>query len=372
MLFVFVIMLNLAIAVVTDTYAEVKRTKEVQFRIERGSMLVEVEVYPYFDRRRPNDQWIILLSSDGRSNMVEISQDSMATRLSKILKEVQIRHQNVIDQLQTLNTQMEEIVRTHRYASITNPDANPSSEGVVETTRTNNTGFDIRSFGFVPTQLELEFPTNDSRSGLEYHVSSMKNHPFLGYLDQVGLIRRGKLSKLVALAPRQNTETLGLDIPAKSVYYAMASPLAGVGRLSRATMQQDLMSADSSFMFLVLGGLVFLDDKLNILKALAYVFGGDTMTFDSRKDWKFPELTRRLHEERRFNRVTLDVLLDEGAQLFAWISPGETVNGSSADSPWPFGAFVYLFHEDPYEVDTSDCYFAVSRTSAFAEMMSGA
>jgi len=95
------------------------------------------------------------------------------------------------------------------------------------------------------------------------------------------------------------------------------------------------------------------------------------MTFHERRSWNHPELTRRLHVERRFNRITVEYFLNMGAQLFAWILPNESVDGSDAESDWPHGAFVYLFHEDPYDNNERDCYFAVSDNSLFAKMLSG-
>merc|ERR1712217_58089 len=75
----------------------------------------------------------------------------------------------------------------------------------------------------------------------------------------------------------------------------------------------------------------------------------------------------------RFQRVTMQNLVEVGAKWFCWLRPNEVMQTNDArDLPTqphgPYGGFVFLFHDNVLSVDevevALDCYFPLTASGA--------
>eukprot|EP00300_Choanocystis_sp_HF-7_P019733 c20414_g1_i3.p1 GENE.c20414_g1_i3~~c20414_g1_i3.p1 ORF type:complete len:358 (+),score=87.02 c20414_g1_i3:144-1076(+) len=246
------------------------------------------------------------------------------------------------------------------------------------TLRTAHPGFPegkpfwVGQFKLLPTQLIVETRIFDNAHIYEVKLSD-EARPYLRYFEDLGVLNTGRFSP-VSLLNMNDRAKLNLGIPILATHFAVAFPMDGVMYLEDHYKTQ-LCWADVGFLFMLVGGMIFFDDNLSPLSCSAFLHGGDDITFVKAKPWRAP-YTQALHNDSRFNHVTIATLKNYGVQRYSWITPREVlrawVEGDEryhSWSAWPYGAFAYIFHSDPLDEHPNDCYFAVDENCRFATAM---
>lgn len=126
--------------------------------------------------------------------------------------------------------------------------------------------------------------------------------------------------------------------------------------------------------FLSVGGFLYFDaDGLIVgLATLGRPEANDLdyglLQFSEPRLWA-PEWSSSLVAQGRFQRITIQSLVEMGARMYVWLRPREIIEGSDGkplptQPQVPYGGFVYLFHEDPLTSDPAlqvlDRYFALA------------
>ena len=143
-------------------------------------------------------------------------------------------------------------------------------------------------------------------------------------------------------------------------YCAVASPAATADDLSYKA-QAYLTTMSSTAAFLVNGGFVYLDEDRAVCDVRVLAMG-QGLEFKPPRPWD-PSFSPALRG--RWRPVAAAALRRRGAQLVAWINPGETLTAmDGATLKLRQGAFVYLFHEDIAARDPRDIYFVIKQYRA--------
>jgi len=147
-----------------------------------------------------------------------------------------------------------------------------------------------------------------------------------------------------------------LSIPSRATSFLWAYPV-GKGNFSEQARGYFAITSPSAA-FLTFGGYVYLDAADKVVASMAVAIG-DGLVFNKPQRWNSKYSTAL---SGRWQPVTAPLLRRKGAQLFAWINPGEVLSGNGDVSPWKVsdhGAFAYLFHEDLTAEDDRDVFFEV-------------
>lgn len=360
MLFIFIIMLNVIIAIINNSFNIIHEKKAIEFRTERGSMLSEV-----LPTRKPysSDRWLQVLVPPSS----EICDNRKEEDKKKMAEEAWIEDPKKAESFNaevTPKKEKREEIECKRYE----PSGGESTAKYVLTL--SDVGSGSGSLGLVPAYIELD--TKSHGGVLHFEVANMAQHPHLKFLDShMGLLSTGQLSRSMQLPVRtspMNPSMLHISPRAKS--FAIAYPVGGVDHLDDP-IRSYLADADSSFRFLLFGGVVFMDSSHEIINVFAFTWGGPEMTLEDRRPWN-PQYTKILHRQRRFHRTTVNELRHKGAYFFTWLYPGEVLEDDGQKwTDWPFGAFLYLCHKDPMESKercvSQDCYFRVTSDCKFGK-----
>eukprot|EP01065_Artemidia_motanka_P013174 TRINITY_DN17267_c0_g1_i3.p1 TRINITY_DN17267_c0_g1~~TRINITY_DN17267_c0_g1_i3.p1 ORF type:complete len:1343 (+),score=289.30 TRINITY_DN17267_c0_g1_i3:945-4973(+) len=140
-------------------------------------------------------------------------------------------------------------------------------------------------------------------------------------------------------------------IPRLASYFVFAYPLPGMQGLSAMPLDWK----HPSVMFVTFGGFIYLDASKRPVAANA-LKPGDGLYFDGPHRWTNNEAVRKLHEAGRLQPITIQPLLETGAQYFSWLLPGEDLG---VTPPPCHGGFVYLFRSPGDAPSPDDRYFCV-------------
>jgi len=148
--------------------------------------------------------------------------------------------------------------------------------------------------------------------------------------------------------PRKDETYQLIRIPENAHYFCWAYPVD-----SEFTV--DEYSHEDMNDFLTLGGYLYFDKKLNLIRSNALKKKGFQLQFSSPHELK-ETMLNVLEEENRFHEITIDALKDKGATHFAWVLPGEfskmNYPGLSEFHP---GAFAYK-----YDTPKKNNYFVLA------------
>eukprot|EP00301_Raphidiophrys_heterophryoidea_P008993 c1328_g1_i1.p1 GENE.c1328_g1_i1~~c1328_g1_i1.p1 ORF type:complete len:307 (+),score=81.80 c1328_g1_i1:94-921(+) len=273
---------------------------------------------------------------------------------------------------------MDLIQRLQRENTLLRLSQRPHTPQPTGTTTVAIPPFKMAQFGLIPTPLRLSLTVGSART---FYVDKMGSQFLLRHLDGLGVLNIGQYSPCSKLGGNLKLRR-ELKVPDEAETFAIAYPLVGVGHLHTAH-KLTLSMADSSFMFLLFGGIITFDKHQNILSSHALLIGGQDITFDTCQKWSHKH-TRQLHIMRRFQPVTIEGMKKPpaGALYFSWVSPSEEFEDLEArgvlqplleaQSQWKYGAFVYLFHHDVLgtQENDKDCYFPVREDCKFAQILS--
>mmetsp|Transcript_78379 Transcript_78379/g.227473 ORF Transcript_78379/g.227473 Transcript_78379/m.227473 type:complete len:455 (-) Transcript_78379:115-1479(-) len=136
--------------------------------------------------------------------------------------------------------------------------------------------------------------------------------------------------------------------------------------------EEGLESGAAVKSFLSVGGFMYFNDRGTVsgIRTLGRPDEGDTgcIHFAEPKRW-LPEWTPPLAEMGRFQKNTLKAMRETGVRMYLWLRPHEVIEAVDGtpmpvQPEAPYGAFVYLFHDNVLatdEVETAlDRYFAVA------------
>jgi hypothetical protein len=138
-------------------------------------------------------------------------------------------------------------------------------------------------------------------------------------------------------------------IVATAASFAWVYPVAGHEAMSHDT-KVAITTEHPHFSFLMYGGFVYLDaeGKAVQISAVELSVHGDSnsISFDAPHSLQDPAVVEVLYEQDRLQRVTSTMLTDAGCTHFAWLVPGEAIEGLGSTFKAPRnGAFLYVFAE---------------------------
>ena len=158
----------------------------------------------------------------------------------------------------------------------------------------------------------------------------------------------GALSPRFKVTIKQNDPSAALiRIPPGAEYFCFAYPVI------TGNMEVKLEKYTPIDAFLLYGGFVYFDGKLNVIQINALWVGWNLQLSAPRQ---LPKSVRdQLLAENRFKDITLPQLAAKGAKRFAWLLPGEFSNEIQV----PDGGWCYI-----YENEDINNYFAIASASS--------
>jgi len=196
-------------------------------------------------------------------------------------------------------------------------------------------------------------------------------------LAQQGLRSRGAEFPLVGQFSPPHPVTLtaeekeAIGIPAAAARFVWSYPVAAWNSIEGGT--------DAVRSFLSVSGFVYLSADNTILHLTTPLpSNADAGGLQFLPPKKFEaEWTAALHQQGRFQRITIQPLNEIGAHHFCWLRPGEIIkNGEgmpcTSQPHVPHGGFAYLFHSDVFCADADeqilDRYFACASGEDYVAM----
>eukprot|EP00300_Choanocystis_sp_HF-7_P020319 c20565_g1_i5.p1 GENE.c20565_g1_i5~~c20565_g1_i5.p1 ORF type:complete len:423 (+),score=68.88 c20565_g1_i5:168-1436(+) len=378
-IFVSIVMFNVVISIIGNTFERAKQISDVQFQVERSALVVENSVvYPH---SRPKEHWIQILINrdqihDRRSERLRMSriepESYVPVRAYKATGRAAFAEQHqAITELKAEVQELRQALSSHLSVERTQTKRANSTQQASEAAFPSS--IKLPSFKLLPTTLRLK--TQEFETVHIYKVDLVDDSaaPYLRFLDDVGVLSTGRFSPVYEFEMRI-PEKLALSIPTDAKYFGVAFPLDGISHLEQH-LRADLSLVDAGFMFLQFGGMIYFDAKHRPLSCSAFQpvqseSGVHDLMFLDPKAWK-KDVTAGLDAQLRFNHITIEKLKKAGAQLYTWLNPNEVLISSEVTSnpewnDWEFGAFAYLFHEDALDSNEKDCYVAVDPDCNFA------
>jgi len=209
-------------------------------------------------------------------------------------------------------------------------------------------------FALIPTkrlQLTIDNVSNKYRATAPADV--------LQSLTRFGVEPMGSIAPRVSIS-LDATAREQLSIPPLATSFFWAYP-ASKGNFTEQALGYFAITAPSAA-FLTFGGFVYMDAADQVVGSMAVAIGGSGLVFSTPQRWN-AQYSAAL--SGRWQPVTAPHLRRKGAQLFAWINPGEVLSVGDVP-PWKVcdhGAFAYLFHEDLAAEDSRDVFFGVASSS---------
>lgn len=219
--------------------------------------------------------------------------------------------------------------------------------------------------------------------------------PALRSLLEMGVNEKGKLSPFckVTLSASKRTEA---DIPPDATEFAWSYPLDGALNAFQTIFDPSIDSDEYAqfnehlpdLLYFAFGAFIYVDGSDNVLSANAVVGsaegegeeGCSGVSFKGPYAWD-DTLTQALWNEGRFQRVTVEGLINIGVKYFCWVRPSETIEQEGGEAEEEVqdkhvsgdGAFVYLFNDTKAGLapDRSecDCFFVIDSGQSHADQL---
>eukprot|EP00300_Choanocystis_sp_HF-7_P001903 c11512_g1_i3.p1 GENE.c11512_g1_i3~~c11512_g1_i3.p1 ORF type:complete len:1371 (-),score=318.78 c11512_g1_i3:67-4179(-) len=358
MIFVFIIMFNVVIAIISDTFSEVMLRSEFEGSKERTAMAVEIN-----RDKDPSARWLQILTSDrtiqderrlhvGAGTLLTPHRHANANKPSTTALITHSRHSETISLVKRamMATKQDQVAADGEY-----------SRRVQTKWKGMHKEFQIGELGVVPTILQL---TVRSAERFMYEVALKTDYPcpfLIKPLQKYGLLTTGRFSPPSRVTLDDATKRAA-NIPMHAESFAVCYPLGGVEHMKSA--DKDILAlTDPCFNFLLFGGFVYFDKEDFPIRCNAFLIGGAGLTFEGPRRWH-SKFAIELHSQQRFCPITIEFFYGMGARYFAWINPGEKLRNPhdlEVLNDFEHGGFVYLFHDDPLQEGCEhDCYFVVA------------
>ena len=210
--------------------------------------------------------------------------------------------------------------------------------------------------GKIPKFKDLQVKLLNSKEKVigEYILKQEYSNRYIAMQNSDGTIR-GKLSPFAPITIPKTDQTFTLiRIPTTAKYFAWAYPIV----TSKAGIEENFkdISPTEMDLFLLLGGYVYFDEKMELIQLNALLPQGSQLQFSSPNQLPM-KVFEILEKENRFHPITLDGLK---ATHFAWILPNEFTDSAIYGDKQKFpplhpGAFAYK-----YENQETNNYFVLA------------